>query len=118
MGSFLYILAVPARLIQSTRVHFKLVLHFDKRVYKAKSSEILGCGRQQLGREGIRKFLGVVSCNSIPLSCGVSADSGGGLPSTAVTFSLASYHKSVICISPSATEAPFFFSVLHTFSWS
>ena len=70
VGSFLYILAVPARLIQSTCVHFKLVLHFDKRVYKAKSSEILGCGRLQLGREGIRALPSVVSCNSLPLSCG------------------------------------------------
>ena len=44
--------------------------YFDKTVYKAKSSEILGCGRLQLGREGTRELLRVVSCNSFPLSCG------------------------------------------------
>ncbi len=113
VGSFLYILAVPARLIQSTRVQFKLVLHFDKRVYKAKSSEILGCGRLQLGREGIRKLLRVVSCNSLPLSCGSILILVAAYRALLWLLIFASYHKSVIYISPSSTEAPFFYSVLH-----
>ena len=44
--------------------------YFEKRVYKAKSSVMLGCRRLQRGREGIRELLRVVSCNSLPLSCG------------------------------------------------
>ena len=47
---------------------------------------MLGCGCLQLGREGIRELLRVISCNSLPLSLVVSVDSGGGLLSTPTSY--------------------------------
>ncbi len=65
VGSFLCIFAASI-----FTCSLQTCITLTKIVYKAKSSEILGCGRLQLGREGIRELHRVVSCNSLPLSCG------------------------------------------------
>ena len=52
------------------RCSLQTCITLTKIVYKARSSEIMGCGHLQLGRDGIRELHRVVSCNSLPLSCG------------------------------------------------